>query len=568
MEDRGLSFVKQMAFGDFASEKVFPYPKPLPEENERLTKLLQELELFANQSIDPEWIDRNSKIPDSVFEGLGRLGIFGLVIPRNYGGLGMSQYALCKVMEVLARRCSSTAAMLTAHLSIGIQPIIQYAKEPLRQQILPLIAQGKCVASFALTEPNAGSDVTAVETRAVYDPVKNVYRINGKKQWITNGSFAKVLTVFTQIEMDGPEGKKDKLAAFLVTPDMPGFKVLEPNLDKLGLRGIQNATLLFENLEVPADNLLGELGEGLKVALGVLNFGRIAVGCSSAAPGKKLVQEASQHAVNRRQFKKTIASFASVKYKLAVMESLVYAMDATTYLVAGLADRGEKDFSAEASILKVFATDAIWKINYETMQIFGGLSVFTRQPYERSMRDSRIGIIVEGSNDVMILAIGYSGIRELVKDYFKNPSKSILSLAKLIRHYFSALFVPTISIQSSILSQEAKEIQKAIRRLHLTILRLIIRYGKSLADQQMMVRLIGKAIVAIYTSVAVISKLDSNLKVGGVDCKKFDYEIEVAKFYCKHAMESLNKRLDRVAKKEDNAYQKIADHMTGYTEKT
>jgi alkylation response protein AidB-like acyl-CoA dehydrogenase len=236
LEDkRAPSFAKGLFFGRFDPADILPYPQTAPETQVEVDRFVLEVQRFVEEKIDPDWIDRHAEIPLFVIEGLGKLGVLGMTVPKEFGGLGMSQHAYCKVAEVIARRCGSTALFLNAHQSIGLKALQLFGSDAQRKQWLAPLAKGEQLAAFSLTEPNAGSDAAGIETRAVFDPVKNVYIINGKKQWTTNGSIAHMLTLMAKTSVETPGGKQDKITAFLVTPDMPGFKVVAAALEKVGM---------------------------------------------------------------------------------------------------------------------------------------------------------------------------------------------------------------------------------------------------------------------------------------------------------------------------------------------
>ena len=391
-EGNKRSFAKLLYQGVFESRRTFPYPKADDIEQRRIEELLAKLKVFCEKEIDPAAIDREAQIPSSVIKGLGELGILGLTVPKIFGGLGMSQYAYCRALEQLASHCGSSALLVNAHQSVGLKAIQLFGTEKQQNQWLRPLATGEQLAAFSLTEPNAGSDAAGIETRAEYDRQKKAYIINGRKQWTTNGSIAQVLTLMARTE-------DDKITAFIITPDMPGFKVTAKALEKVGYRGTWTANLEFENMAVPEENILGEKGKGLKICLSVLDYGRTTFGATCTGVAKYLVNRRDRYAVNRYQFKQPLANFLLVKQKLSEMSALAYAMDASTYLTAGLIDAEEDDIMLETAILKVFASESLWKILYETMQIFGGRSFFATEPFERMMRDARINMIGEGSNE-------------------------------------------------------------------------------------------------------------------------------------------------------------------------
>lgn len=375
-DTKRASFAKKLYFGMLNAEQIFPFPRVSPEEKRRTESLVKEVEAFADKEIDGASIDRNATIPDTVIGGLGKLGMFGVTIPTKWGGLGMSQYAFCRATAAIARRCGSTALFINVQQSIGLKALLLFGTDALREQWLKPMAMGDKIAAFALTEPNAGSDAGGIETRAVFDPVKQVYRLNGRKQWITSGGIADVLTVMAKTEIDTPKGRQDKVTAFLVTSDMPGFKVVEAALEKVGTRGTKTAILEFQDLEVPATHILGTLGSGLKIALTTLDYGRTTFGAMCTGAAQELVARATQHAIARQQFNRPLASFALVKKKIAMMRALLYAMEATTYMTAGLIDAHVEDIMLESAMLKVFTSDSLWTIVYDTMQILGGAPSF------------------------------------------------------------------------------------------------------------------------------------------------------------------------------------------------
>ena len=304
-EKKKISFAKQLFFGVYDQSLVSPYPDPSLEEKAQVDRYLEELKRYVEDKIDPIAIDKTATIPREVINGLGALGLLSLTIPKKYGGLGMSQYAYCRSMEIIAARCGSTALFINAHQSVGLKALLLFGTQEQRERWLPQLSQGKSLAAFSLTEPNAGSDAAGIETKAIFDEKKNIYKITGKKQWTTNGSIADILTVMARTG--------DKITAFLVTPDMPGFKVTASALDKVGMRGSTTSNLSFENVEVPAANILGPIGGGLKVCLTVLDYGRTTFGATCTGIAKDLVGRAREHALNRYQFKRPLISFALVK---------------------------------------------------------------------------------------------------------------------------------------------------------------------------------------------------------------------------------------------------------------
>lgn len=557
------SFAKALFFGDFEASKVFPYPRPKVDQ-----EFLEQIKKFAEE-IDANSIDRKMEIPPEIRKALCTMGVMGMTVPRNYGGKGLSMYEYCKVSETLASRCASTALFVNVHQSIGLRALLLFGTEEQKKKWLPLMASGDVIGAFALTEPNAGSDAASVETKAVFDPEKNVYRINGRKQWITNGSIAGVLTVMAQTEMSTSQGRQNKITAFLVTPDMPGFKVLNRSLEKMGYRGTWTANLEFENMEVPAANILGEKGKGLKVALTVLDYGRTTFGATCTGAAKFLVDRAVRHAKTRYQFNRPIASFGLVKEKISKMASLTYAMDATTYLTAGMLDAGVEDIMLESAMLKVFASDALWQITYDTMQIYGGRCFFTDAPLERMMRDARLNMIGEGANEVMRAFIAAVGMRDVgltlqaMATAAESPFKEFGSLMRFAGKLLTRLSAPNIPVKSPRLAKEARVLGQGIKRFGFAVMRVLARYREEVIEHQLDLNRISTAAMALYTSAAVLSKLDRDIEDQGNAGEKFPVEYSVGRFYCHRAMQQLHQSLDGLFDKEDHYIEKVSDLITG-----
>lgn len=553
-EEKKPSFAKKLFFGMFQADQVFPFPTVSAEEQERTEAFVKKIEEFADREIDGAAIDRNSSIPDSVIAGLGKLGMFGVTIPEKWGGLGMSQYAFCRATEAIARRCGSTALFINVQQSIGLKALLLFGSDELKEKWLKPMCRGEKLAAFALTEPNAGSDAGGIETRAVYDPQKDIYRINGRKQWITSGGIAHVLTVMAKTE-DG------KVTAFLVTSDMPGFKVVDAALDKVGTRGTKTAILEFQNLEVPAKNILGKLGGGLKIALTTLDYGRTTFGAMCTGAAQELYERAVRHAIDRHQFGRPLASFTLVKKKIALMGALLYAMEAATHVTAGLIDNQVEDIMLESAMLKVFASDSLWTIVYETMQILGGRSFFSDAPYERMMRDARLNMIGEGSNEVMRAFIGVVGMRDVgmqlknVLDAVGSPLSNWVTLQSFASERWKGLWTPEVPVRSSAVWEEAALLGKAVKRFGFSVARLLANYREEIVEKQLLLDRIATSAMVIYTTSAVLSRLDSS----GGDPK----EIATAKFYCRYAFDLIDQNLGTLFENRDQEIEALSDQITG-----
>ncbi|WP_041018236.1 acyl-CoA dehydrogenase family protein [Criblamydia sequanensis] len=571
-EKRKPGFVKNLYFGDFLNEALFPFPEPLLEEMEAAEDYLSLLKKTLDTHLNPDQVDRKADIPRELIEELGKIGLLGVSVPKKYGGLGRSQYTYCKAIEEVASRCSSTAIFINAHQSIGLKAILLFGTEEQKKKWLPDLASGKKIAAFSLTEPNAGSDASGVETRAEYNPAKKTYTINGKKQWTSNGSIASVLTVMAKTKVPSKNGEfEDKVTAFIVTPDMPGFHIKDKALEKVGVRGTKTTNLEFINLEVPEENILGPLGGGLKVCLTALDYGRTTFGAMCLGAAKFCMQKAISHAVNRYQFKRPLASFPLVKKKIAEMAALVYAMEASLYLTAGFIDTGIHDVMLESAILKVFASESLWQIIYETMQIYGGRSFFTDQPFERMMRDARLNMIGEGSNEVLRAFIGAVGLRDVgmeMKDLKDKTLSHPLSAAKDIFSLGIELVgvskAPVVEVKNEALQSESNRLAQNLKSFSGAAKKALIYYREDIVEKQLVLDRLATCAIALYTASATLSKLDKE----SLSRKDKSQTVETpdylaGKYYLEMANQKIQESLHGLITPLDPLLEKVSDELTG-----
>jgi acyl-CoA dehydrogenase family member 9 len=509
-----VGFAKGLFFGRFLSSKLLPFPDS--SHDGEIERRVEELRQFCREQIDPVAIDREAVIPQSVVDGLGRLGVLGACLPKSCGGHGLTQTAYCRLLEVLGGHCASTALFVNAHHSIGPRAIVLFGTPEQQAKWLPNLASGRWISAFALTEPQAGSDAGNVQTTATPTADGRGYVLNGEKRWITNGSLAQVLTVMARTPVPG--SKETKITAFIVTPDMSGFEVTEARMPKCGVRGTATSRLAFRDMFVPRENVLGQLGKGLKVALTVLDFGRTTFGATCTGAAKFCAERAAKHAATRIQFGQPIGDFELVKEKLAFMNAGIFAMTAATYLTAALIDSGHDDYMLETAMLKVFATDTLWRIINDTIQIFGGKAYFTDEPYERMMRDARINMIGEGANDVLRAFVALVGMRDVglelqsVVAAFKRPIKHIGKLSNFVGHRVESLFrAPDVSVTHAPLEPDAQRLGKLVAHFGANVERLLRVYREGIVDREYHLGRIGDAAIELFTSACVLRRLDAAL---------------------------------------------------------
>jgi len=516
---QALGFAKGLFQGHFVSDWVMPYPRIPAEQQVELDGTLKELRQFLDESLDPAEVDRNADIPRSVIDGLGRVGVLGMTAPKEYGGHGFSQMANCKILEEIGRRCASTSVFVNAHHSIGIRALLLFGTHEQKQRWLPKLSSGEQLGAFALTEKEAGSDAANVQMQARPSEDGSHFILSGEKRYITNAAIADVLTVMARTPVPGSD--KTAVTAFLVTPDMPGFEMIEARMPKMGIRGTATGRFALRDVKVPKENILGPPGKGLKVALTVLDFGRTTFGACCTGAAKTCLQLAIEHANTRKQFNKTLGNFHLVQKKIARIAADAYAMEAMTTITASLIDRGLEDYMLETAMLKVFTTERLWECINDVFQIYGGSAYFVDRPLERMMRDARINQIGEGANEVLTSFVALVGMRgpgmefKEIYDTMVKPTRE-QGFAKAWaagKHRLGATVrVPEIPVHSSELRWFANQLGRLIWRFNVAVNRALITYREPILDMQLVQERIANAVMDLFAATCVLSRHDAELQ--------------------------------------------------------
>ena len=431
LTEQKSSFTRGIFAGVILDSLLFPYPRPLeernPDEARTVRRLIKSLRDMQGDLIDSGKFDEEETIPENVIRAVAEIGMLGLTIPKKYGGLELSSSAYARVFETLSAVDPSLAVLVGVHCGLGSKAIVLHGNDQQKDRYLPPLARGDFLAAYALTEPDVGSDAQNIQTTAMLSKDGTQWRLNGRKIWIGNAHRAGVIATFAQAFVQRRGQSVQRMTAFLVRPDMPGFKVVG-TVRKLGIRGSTQAELAFEGMQVPNDHLLGAVGRGFGVAVHVLNAGRLTLAAGCTGGTKRTLKEMTEYATERVQFGHPLADFEITQRKIARMASETYASDSMLGILASLVDRGDIDFSLEAACAKVFASEMVWRAADDMVQLAGGRGYVKPYPYERMLRDSRINRIFEGANEVLRLFIALNGVQapsEALKEVGYNGYVSV-----------------------------------------------------------------------------------------------------------------------------------------------
>ncbi|HMP60193.1 MAG TPA: acyl-CoA dehydrogenase family protein [Gemmatales bacterium] len=557
-----LGFVKALYFGFFNSELAFPYPE-LPAEQQREAKEAAEaVARFCAEKVDAAQIDKDCGFPVAVVRGMADLGVLGMTVPKEYGGRGFNQQQYCRILEEIGAADQGLGIFVNAHHSIGLRAFLLEGTEEQKKRFLPALVNGEHIGAFALTEPEAGSDAAGVQTTATLSEDGTHYLLNGRKRYITNAALSDVMTLMAKATVPGKE--KPEITAFILeTKKAEGIEWIHKNQPKCGIRGTWQGEFILRNVRVPKENVLGKLGRGLKLALSVLNFGRTTFGATCAGAAKVCVAAAARPANTRRQFEQRLGDFEMVKKKLAHMAADSFAMESTTYHCASLVDRGFGDYMLETAILKVFASDALWRIVNDCIQIYGGSAYFSDLPYERIMRDARINLIGEGANDVMrsfIAMYGMGNVGKVVDDALKAPLTGLGALFKFAGSRVAARFkTPDVPVKHPSLREAANQLGQRVKEFGTAVETVLRKHQKMILERQYVQERIADAAIELYTSTCVLTRLDLMLSRPGVN----EHDVIAGKFYLKAASRRIKSRLEELWSNDDADTTIAADSLLG-----
>jgi acyl-CoA dehydrogenase family protein 9 len=525
-DDDAPSFVRGIFAGSIHDALLFPYPAPLderdPDEARTVRRMLAALDRMSRGLIDSARFDEEETIPEEVIRALADEGFLALSIPREYGGLGLSPAAYASVFGAVSSLDASIGVLVAVHCGLGAKAIVLYGTPEQKERYLPMLARGDTLAAYALTEPETGSDAQHIVTRARPSADGTEWILDGRKHWIGNGHRAGVITTFAQTEVEKHGETVLRPTAFIIRPDMPGFRVVG-TVRKMGIRGSTQAELASEGLRVPADHVLGTVGRGFAIAVNALNAGRmsLAAGCTDGT--KRILAQMVEFTEARVQFGRPIADFEITQRKLARTATDVYASDAMLGELAHLAD-STGEYALEAACCKVFASEMLWRAADEMVQLAGGRGYVKPWPYERMLRDSRINRIFEGTNEILRLFISLNGVEEPAERLtelgvaLRQPLKNLGLLsyyaASRLRSRLGA--TPTLDVAlHERLREHATHFEKHVAELKDGAERVIRAYRKEVVERQQELERLADMAIELFATACVLARTQRLLEERG-----------------------------------------------------
>jgi len=557
---------KALFRGEITKSAFFPFPEIDPQRRELLEMVVESVDRFLGDQQDNfgDWDSRGEQPPEFL-AALRELGLFGLIIPEEYGGIGLSNAGYSRVLQQSSRYDSSASLTIGAHSSIGMKGVLLYGTDAQKEQYLPRLASGELIAAYCLTEPGSGSDAGSIQTKAVKDS-KGDWILNGEKIWVTNGGIADFYTVFARTESAG-----GKISAFLVERSSTGVSSGHKE-DKLGIRASSTTTVSFSDVKVPAQNLLGEEGKGFKIAMAILNNGRTGLGGGAVGGMKSCIALAAKQSVERKQFGQSIAEFGLIKKKIAQMTVDCFAAESAVWMVGHYIDSGCPDYSIEAAISKVFASEAMFRTANESLQIAAGSGYMKELPYEQIFRDSRILTIFEGTSEILRLFIALSGIRdagELLRelgsamgDIFNSPIKGFGVLSDYAgRRIGNITTVGQDRIAGEVatgLRDDALIFEKYTMELGRMTDVLLRRHGKAIVNRQYALQRAADVAVDLFVGLCVLARVSA---MTDDDSEQYRQALSIAHQFSQQAKRRMNRNLRAMLHNEDEDSKSLAEFI-------
>ena len=575
---KSKSFMASMFMGDLDVSMCYPFPEQAPEDKAIGDEWVAKIDAWCSENINGEEIDSTGEIPAHVLRGLGELGLFGIKIPTEYGGLGLSQTNYMRLLATVARHCGSTVATLSAHQSIGVpQPLKLFGTKEQKEKFLPMLAKG-AVSAFGLTEPSVGSDPAKMTTTATMTEDGKHWIINGEKLWCTNGVIADLYVIMAATPPIVKKGREIKqITAFIVERNTPGIEVMH-RCRFMGLRALENGLIRFTDVKVPAENIIWGEGKGLRLALTTLNDGRLGIPAITAGTVGEFSDHMASWGKSRHQWGRNIGEHEAGCDKLARLGGGQYALQALSDFCAATSDRGDTDIRMEAAAAKMYNTEVGWDLMDTALQFKGGRGYETGASLgargepdlsvERAFRDSRINRIVEGTTDVMHLFLARESLDKHLKMALPLLSpkfgvgekiKALLTCGLFYARWYPMLWIgglfTSFSHFDDDLAEHMRWIEGRTRKLARTLFHNMLRYGPKLEMKQLTLA----RIVDIGTELAVLALTASRAQS---DRDRGDQSTSLrALYWIGHRRETVNALIRELSHNSDGAARKLAVEM-------
>lgn len=567
------SIVAGMFYGEVLEEEVFPFPQFSEAQKETAKAMNDAINSFAETAIDAAKFDREGKLPEEILKGLGELGLCGMAVPEEHGGLALDSTLYARTFAEIAAHDPSIGVTIGAHQSIGYKALLNEGNEEQKKKWLPKLASGEVWAAFCLTEPGSGSDAYSIKTKAVKNADGN-YTLNGQKLWITNAGLAGFYSVFAKTDHEDAQGNKvEKISCFIVEKDMPGVSFGEKE-DKMGIRASETRAVYFDNVQVPASNMIGEPGKGFKIAMNVLNTGRLSIGSGAVSGMKMILALATKQAKERKQFGDFIVNYGLIQEKLASIAANCYATECLVYMTTGKITQGMNNFEHESAICKVYGSEKLWDSIDKATQIAAGNAYMKEYPYERIMRDARIHLIFEGTNEILRIFTALSGIKgpsddlkELgkiadVSKALQDPIKSLGVLTNFAKKRISKqLGTKTLTKVHPDLERHSQKFSHNLKDFSIAVENTIMKFGKNIIGNELPQLRIANMAIELYVQLCVLSRTTSILENKDVSESDKDYVKHLTEMVCRDSQQTFTKNFHRLTSTYDKLIPKISKHV-------
>lgn len=558
MSQREQSFMKAMFHGVVAEELLYPYPKLSARDRDAVSTLLESLRRFAERNVDSGRFEREGTIHDEAMAALKRTGVFGLTIPEEYGGLGLSQTAAARVLSELGGIDASVAALVTCHVCMGVSGILAFGSADQKRRFLPDMASGERIAAFALTEERAGSDASAITTRASFALDGAGFVLEGQKLWISNARWADIFITFARTDL---EPGHPRITAFIV--ERGAGVVVGGDAHTAGLRGSSTASVWFDSAKVPFRNLLGELGRGYLLAMRILNWARVGHAAACVGIGKRIAKLATDRAMERRAFGRPIGDFGQTKERIARMGCEVFAIESMVFLTTGLMDAGVEDFILEAAICKVAASETVARHADELCRIGGAHGYIDGHVFDRLLRDARGHLVLAGTNEILRSFVALAGMQSpgrkviAVETAMREPIKGFGVLTDFaVKRARTAFGRERVGFSHPALRGETVLFEDGVNGLAREVERVLRKHGTAIAQKQFVQRRIAECAIDLYSLAALLSRTTAALEQRGEEGAR--RELDLTSGFAQTISGRLLDRLNNMERETDELLKHIA----------